>query len=111
LSRFARLGYFARDGKDSPLYSDGSGGHSPRSEGQMINDTREVSNVVEELEKRLLPALQKAADEISRQFPRVKATTWSSPVGSLTDYQGHDLGIDCLFMDATPDQTDNVALS
>jgi hypothetical protein len=32
-------------------------------------------------------------------------------VGSLTNYQGHDLGIDCLLTDATPDQADNVALS
>jgi hypothetical protein len=70
----------------------------------------DVTNVVQELEKRFLPDLQKVAEEIAEQFPRVKATVWSSPVGSLTDYQGHDLGIDCLLTDTRPEQTDNVAL-
>jgi hypothetical protein len=77
----------------------------------MIPAKVDVTNVVQELEKRLLPSLQKVAEEISKQFPRVKASVWSSPVGSLTDLQGHDLGIDCLITDAGPDETDSVALS
>src|SRR5216683_445363 len=76
----------------------------------MIPANVDVTNVVQELENRFLPGLQKVAEEISKQFPRVRATVWSSPVGSLTHYQGHDLGIACLLSDARPDQTDNVAL-
>src|SRR5436309_1898920 len=77
----------------------------------MIRAKTDVTNVVHELEQRFLPGLQKVAAEISAQFPRVKATTWSSPVGSLTDYQGHDLGIDCFLTDANSDESDNLVLS
>jgi hypothetical protein len=70
----------------------------------------DVANLVQELESRFLPGFRKIAREISELFPRVKTTVWSSPVGSRTDYQGHDLGIDCLLTDAQPDQTDNLAL-
>ncbi len=70
-----------------------------------------VASIVQELEQRLLPGLQKVAGEISKQFPKVKANVWSSPVGSLTDLHGHDLGIDCLLTEAGPDETDTVALS
>src|SRR6185369_2832057 len=48
---------------------------------------------------------------LRRRYPRLKIDTWSSPVGSLSEYQGHDVGIDCLNPYAPPDETDNVALS
>jgi hypothetical protein len=76
----------------------------------MIPTKLDVANVVENLEKRILPGLQRMAQEICEQFPRVKASVWSSAVGSRTDYQGYDLGIDCVLTDARPEQTDNVAL-
>jgi len=76
----------------------------------MIPANLDVTNVVQELENRFLSGLQGVAKEIAEQFPGVKAIVWSSPVGSLTDYQGHDLGIDCLLTAAGPDQPDNVAL-
>jgi hypothetical protein len=77
----------------------------------MIGAKADVRKVIKELEDRLLPKLRKFAEEISEQFPTVKATVWSAPVGSLTDYQCHDLGIDCLLSDVGPDETDDVALS
>jgi hypothetical protein len=67
-------------------------------------------NIIEEIEERLLPGLRKVAQQITEQFPRVKATVWSSPVGSETEFQGYDIGIDCLLTDAKLDQSDNIAL-
>jgi hypothetical protein len=76
----------------------------------MVPAKLDVANLVQDLESRLLPGLQRVAQEITQQFPRVKAMVWSASVGSRTDYQGHDLGIDCLLTDARQDQTDNLAL-
>ena len=67
--------------------------------------------IVEELERRFLPAFRTVAEELRREFPGIRITTWSSPVGSATSYQGHTLGIDCLFPHAPSDQSDNVGLS
>lgn len=41
----------------------------------------------------------------------MKAKVYSQDVGSLTEYQGHQILIDCLLTDAPDDQPDNVALS
>jgi hypothetical protein len=68
-------------------------------------------NVIQDLERRFLPSLHKMAEEISQELPNVEAKVYSYSVGSRTDYQGHDIGIDCLFSDATHNQVDNVALS
>lgn len=67
--------------------------------------------IVEELERRFLPQLCAVAEQLSREFPAVRISTWSLPVGSATSYQGHSLGIDCLFPDAPTDDADNVSLS
>jgi hypothetical protein len=48
-----------------------------------------------ELENRFLPVFRKMATEISAEFPRVHTNVWSYPVGALTDYQGHGLGVEC----------------
>ena len=67
--------------------------------------------IVEELERRFLPQLRAVAEQLRREFPDVRISTWSSAIGSATSYQGHDLGIDCHFPAAPSDQPDNVALS
>lgn len=51
------------------------------------------------------------ATNLSTKYPNVKARAYSSPTGSTTHYQGHDIVIDCLLTDAPDDQSDNVALS
>jgi hypothetical protein len=43
--------------------------------------------------------------------PDVVVEVWDSPTGSLTAWQGHDVGIDCMFKDRHHDESDNVALS
>ena len=67
--------------------------------------------IVEVLEERLLGRLEEAATRLTRQYPRLKIQTWSAPVGSLTAYQGHDLGIDCLDPAARESEPGSVALT
>jgi len=50
---------------------------------------------LKQLEDRFLPVFRKMAMEISVEFPRVHPNVWSYPVGALTDYQGHGLGVEC----------------
>ena len=50
---------------------------------------------LKQLEDRFLPVFRKMAMEISAEFPRVHTNVWSYPVGALTDYQGHGLGVEC----------------
>ncbi len=68
------------------------------------------SKEVHRIEGRFLPVLEATAEDIRRAFPQVRTSTWSSPTGTLTDYQGHDLGIDCKLPDRPNDKVDNVAL-
>jgi hypothetical protein len=59
----------------------------------------------------LLPILQVWEQELRREFPDVMMKIYDYPVGKLTNWQGHDIGIDCLFKNAAPEWPDNVALS
>jgi hypothetical protein len=68
------------------------------------------SDVVIDLEQRFLERLNTAAAELQRQLPHVTAHVWSSPTGSKTEYQGHDVGIDCLLKDIPAERPDNIAL-
>lgn len=68
-------------------------------------------SIVEEIENRFLPRLKEAVVDLQREFPELKINTWSASVGSLTEYQGHDIGIDCLIPNAPENQPDNIALS
>ena len=69
-----------------------------------------VSPVVAELENRLLPRLAEAARQIEQDFTPVRTRSWSAPVGSLTEYQGHTVGLECYFSDAPPDAPDSLGL-
>ncbi len=66
--------------------------------------------VVQDLETRFRQQLEDYAKAIRREFPNVEVEMWSSPVGSLTDYQGHDIGINCSIADVPTDRPNNVAL-
>jgi hypothetical protein len=39
--------------------------------------------------------LQEAGRTIERDFRPVRARPWSAPVGSLTEYHGHVVGLEC----------------
>ena len=69
-----------------------------------------MSEVVAELERRLLPRLAEAAQQIERDFPAARARPWSAPVGSATEYQGHTVGLVCYFPDASADMPDSLGL-
>src|SRR5438477_9838189 len=70
-----------------------------------------IENLIQQVEKRLFEELRALADTLSTRFPALKIQVYSHSVGSLTEYQGHDIGIDCIFPNTTIEQPDNVALS
>lgn len=67
--------------------------------------------LITELERRFLSKFRAVVDELRREFPSIRITTFSHSVGSATSYQGHSVGIACLFLHAPPDHADNIALS
>jgi hypothetical protein len=69
-----------------------------------------ASSVVEELERRFLGRLEGTAAQLQAQYPQLKINTWSSSTGSLTEYQGHDVGIDCVNPEAFDDQPNSLCL-
>jgi hypothetical protein len=66
--------------------------------------------VVGELERRILEPLAAVANRLREEYPHLNIRTWSSSTGSRTEYQGHDVGIECLDPHASPSECDNVAL-
>jgi len=67
--------------------------------------------VVQDLETRFLPRLEGHAEAVRRDFPNVDIGVYCWSVGSLTDHEGHDIGIDCLIAGVPNDRPDNVALT
>ncbi|WP_156936873.1 hypothetical protein [Bradyrhizobium sp. WSM2254] len=66
---------------------------------------------VSQLRASLLPILQDLQQELGRKHPDVTTNIFDWPVGELTSWQGHDLGIECTFSDVAPEQPDHVVLS
>jgi hypothetical protein len=62
------------------------------------------------LERRFLPVLRAAEAEINAGGSGVRAGAWSQSHGQGTDSPGHVIALSCLFLDAPPDQPDEVAL-
>jgi hypothetical protein len=62
---------------------------------------------VARLEERLQPHLTAIADELAAEFPSMEISVYGGAVGSLTEWQGHDFGVECVF----PGVADNVALA
>jgi hypothetical protein len=70
----------------------------------------EVHPVVQDLETRFLTRLEGYAEPLRSDFPNIKVEVWSWSVGSLTDFQGHNLGIDCTMPDVPLNRPNNIAL-
>ncbi|MGN6150842.1 MAG: hypothetical protein ACTHOH_02390 [Lysobacteraceae bacterium] len=66
--------------------------------------------VVQEIEKRVLPRLHEAKDALEREFPSLRFNVWSFAVGGATPYQGHKVVLGCIFPDAADHVADNVAI-
>jgi hypothetical protein len=82
----------------------------PEACAQAIQEFVSLMNTVEALEQELLGPLGEFAQRLTSQFPDVKANVYSGSVGSLTQYQGYHIGVDCLLNKAPDNQPDNVAL-
>jgi hypothetical protein len=68
-------------------------------------------HAIDVLTQRILPRLEQAAAALREKHPRLKINTWSLPVGSMTAYRGHQVGIDCLNPFAAVTEADNVGLT
>jgi hypothetical protein len=66
---------------------------------------------VSQLRASLLPILQNWEQDLRREHPNVRTNIYDWQVGELTSWQGHDIGIACIFENAAPEWPDNVALS
>jgi hypothetical protein len=68
-------------------------------------------DTVSQLRAGLLPILQAWEQELSREYLDVTTRIYDGPVGKLTDWNGHDIGIECLFKNAARELPDHLALS
>lgn len=66
---------------------------------------------VSQLRASLLPTFKVWEQELRREYPDVRINIYDYSVGALTEWNGHDIGIDCIFQEAAPESPDNLALS
>ena len=67
---------------------------------------------VSQLRASLLPILRAWEQELRTEYPDVTTNVYDLPVGALTDWQGHAIGIECLFKNVpSAEWPDNLALS
>src|SRR5215813_9807995 len=66
--------------------------------------------LINQIEELFLPEMQRLASDLQKQYPALQFKVWRGPVGSLTEYQGYALGVDCLFPKVPQNATNNVAL-
>lgn len=55
--------------------------------------------------------MERLADDLRRRHPTARFQVYSHPVGAKTEYQGHDVGIECLLPEVEASRPDNVALA
>jgi hypothetical protein len=65
---------------------------------------------VSHLRASLLPILQAWEQELRREYPDVTTNICDWSVGKLTDWNGHNIGVECIFKNVTPEWPDNLAL-
>lgn len=71
----------------------------------------ENRGITGELEALFLPQFEQLRRELSAEYPAYSFRVWSSATGSLTSYQGYDLGLECTFPDADDQEANCVAAS
>jgi hypothetical protein len=67
--------------------------------------------LVQQIEALFLPELERLASQMRGQFPALRFNVWHSSTGRLTEYQGFDVGLECVFPKLGTDAANNVALS
>jgi hypothetical protein len=65
---------------------------------------------VSQLRLGLSPILQVWERELEAEHPGMTISICDCPVGSGTDWNGHNIGIECMFNEAVPDSPDSLAL-
>jgi hypothetical protein len=68
-------------------------------------------NAVKQLEDSVLPELHRFAVRLRADYPTISVEVYSIPVGSKTAWQGHNVGIECLFPGITSEESDLIALA
>jgi hypothetical protein len=62
--------------------------------------------LVTRIEELFLPELQRLASEMQQLHPALQFNVWHDSAGSLTDYQGYALGVECAFPRVAPNVSD-----
>jgi hypothetical protein len=70
-----------------------------------------ATEVVAELESVFGPLFESARNDLALEYPSVEVRKWSSSIGRLTEYDGYDIGIECVFSDARPEESNCVSAS
>jgi len=81
------------------------------SEFTFLSKSQLMNNTVRHVEYLFQNMLETCGSELRIRYPALKFQLWSYPVGSLTTYQGHSLGIECIFPRIRVDIFDHIALS
>ena len=66
--------------------------------------------LVTQIEELFLPDVQRLASEMQLRHPSLRFNVWHGAVGSQTDYQEYDLGVECCFPRVDSNVPDSVAL-
>jgi hypothetical protein len=67
-------------------------------------------SAVQDLERRFLPKLRDLERSLKATYPMLQFEIWSGSTGGLTEYQGHDVGLECMFPNAQSHEANCVAL-
>ena len=76
-----------------------------------MDDGTVINDLVSQLRDRVLPIFHAWKHQLEIDHASVAITICDASVGAATDYQGHVLGIECVFSNAVPNDTDLVVLS
>src|SRR5271169_2415575 len=67
--------------------------------------------LVEQAEALFGSDMERLASDMQKRFPEFRFNLWRGPVGSLTEYQGYDIGVECVFQTIGPHDSVSVSLS
>ena len=66
--------------------------------------------LVEQIERLLLPQMRGVASEMRNIYSNLQFNLWNAPEGTLTEWQGYSLGIECVFPRDAEKLSNNVSL-
>ena len=69
------------------------------------------NSTVQTFVARFMPLMEQNAVRLRKDYPDIDIRAWSSSTGGGTDYQGWDVGIECILPKGHPCEFDNIALT